>query len=109
MLDTFFARHPTRHLASRARLSTLTALSPIRRTVARAALGSLAAYGAAHLVTRFTRPRQQAAVRSPARRLVDDVAGIHATPACNPTADDSYYAWKASLGEHADDLPPCDE
>ncbi len=107
MLDTLFARHHARpHRAGHGRTS---ALRPVPRTVARAALGSLAAYGAAHLVARFVRPRAQPELRAPARRLVDDVAGIHTTPARPASADDSYYAWKASLGEHADDLPPCDE
>ncbi len=107
MLDTLFARHraPPHH----AGLGRPSALRPVPRIVARAALGSLAAYGAAHLVARFARPSVQPELRTPARRLVDDVAGIHATPARPASADESYYAWKACLGEHADDLPPCDE
>ncbi|HYE05494.1 MAG TPA: hypothetical protein VEL07_08175 [Planctomycetota bacterium] len=107
MHDTLSARHRAKPaVAQRARTSTL---SPVSRTVARAALGSLAAYGAAQLVGRLAQRPTQPELRAPARRLVDDVAGIHAASARPETADESYYAWKACLGEHADDLPPCDE
>ncbi len=79
--------------------------------VGHAALGSLAVIGVAHLLGRFIAPAQPAVcLRAPARRLVDDVAGVHATSGRDASADDSYYAWKACLGQDADELPPpCDE
>ncbi len=83
----------------------------VPRLIGHAALGSLAILGVVHLAQRFSRaPVPILILRAPARRLVDDVAGVRSTPRRDANADDSYYAWKACLAEHAGEVSqPCDE